>query len=241
MKNEFEQITNMIGSLVNIVKRQSDEIEELQQRLCYTEMQIRNARYEILDPREVTVYPNIKSAEETIDLILREKKSLCRFGDGEMEMILRRERQPFQRFNELLAIRLEEVLKSKRSDVLIGLADNYGNLEKYNEQGRYGISMYMSNKTRKEHYSLLDMERTYYDGYITRPYVIYSDNMTDAPQGRFRHLRCIWEDRDVLIVEGEKTRMGVGNDLFDDAKSIKRILGPAENAFDKYDEILETV
>ncbi len=33
--------------------------------------------------------------------------------------------------------------------------------------------------------------------------------------------------------------MGMGNDLFSNAKSIKRILCPAENAFEKYDEILQ--
>ena len=32
--------------------------------------------------------------------------------------------------------------------------------------------------------------------------------------------------------------MGIGNDLFDNVKSIKRILCPAKNAFDKYDAIL---
>ena len=41
------------------------------------------------------------------------------------------------------------------------------------------------------------------------------------------------KDRDVIICEGEKTRMGVGNDLLDNCKSIKRIICPSENAFDK--------
>ena len=49
------------------------------------------------------------------------------------------------------------------------------------------------------------------------------------------------KDRDVIICEGEKTRMGVGNDLLDNWKSIKRIICPSENSFDKYDEILETL
>ena len=35
------------------------------------------------------------------------------------------------------------------------------------------------------------------------------------------------------------SRLGVGNDLLDNAKTIKRILGPSKQAFDKYDEILE--
>ena len=32
--------------------------------------------------------------------------------------------------------------------------------------------------------------------------------------------------------------MGVGNNLFDNARSIRRILCPAENAYDRYSEIL---
>ena len=35
--------------------------------------------------------------------------------------------------------------------------------------------------------------------------------------------------------------MGVGNDLFDNVNSIKRVLVPSVNAFDKYDEILEEI
>lgn len=37
------------------------------------------------------------------------------------------------------------------------------------------------------------------------------------------------------------TCLGYGNDLFDNAKSIKRILCPNKNAWDKYDEILDAV
>ena len=51
-------------------------------------------------------------------------------------------------------------------------------------------------------------------------------------------LKNIWKDRDIVIIEGEKSRLGTGNDLFDGAKSVSRILGPAENAYDKYNEIL---
>lgn len=51
-------------------------------------------------------------------------------------------------------------------------------------------------------------------------------------------LRSIWDGRDVLIVEGELSRIGVGNDLFDGCHSIHRILCPKTNAFNRYDEIL---
>lgn len=44
-----------------------------------------------------------------------------------------------------------------------------------------------------------------------------------------------------MLVEGELSRVGGGNDLFDNAASVRRILCPAENAFDCYGEILETI
>ena len=51
----------------------------------------------------------------------------------------------------------------------------------------------------------------------------------------------VWKDRNVVIIEGEYTRLGVGNDLFDTSKSIKRIIAPSKNAFGKSDEIFEYV
>ena len=51
-------------------------------------------------------------------------------------------------------------------------------------------------------------------------------------------LKVIWKDRDVLICEEEQTMLGVGSDLFDEAKSIRRIIFPQENAFDKYEETM---
>jgi len=51
--------------------------------------------------------------------------------------------------------------------------------------------------------------------------------------------RMIWQEKDILIIEGTGSRLGYKNDLFGNAKSVRRILCPPENAFQKYDEILE--
>ena len=53
-------------------------------------------------------------------------------------------------------------------------------------------------------------------------------------------LKKIWEGRPVFIIEGRYSCLGIGNDLFDNAKSIRRIICPSQNAFSKYDEIFET-
>lgn len=203
-----------------------------------------NVFFEMNDPsrdEEEYWYPSIASIEETIDMILREGKSLARFGDGEFSVIAGRIRHSFQnRTDDMLRERLLEVLQSNEEHLMIGLADNYGSLECYNEQAQREIRRYLSPQVRREHLQLLDSGRLYYNAYVTRPYVMYRDNRTDAPRKRFDALKKIWENRDCIFVEGCYTGLGVGNDLFDNAGSIGRILGPAENAFSSYGQLLET-
>ena len=54
-------------------------------------------------------------------------------------------------------------------------------------------------------------------------------------------MKSIWENRDLLIVEGATSRSGVGNDLFDKANSIKRIVCPSHSAFSRVHEIEQEI
>ena len=74
---------------------------------------------------------------------------------------------------------------------------------------------------------------------MTRFYVGYKDK--EKSEERISNIRRIWDKRDVVIVEGELSRVGVGNDLLYNTNSIKRIIGPSKNAFSKYKEILEAI
>lgn len=56
----------------------------------------------------------------------------------------------------------------------------------------------------------------------------------------FEDFKKVYADKDIIFVEGEASRLGYKNDLFSSAKSIRRIICPAKNAFDKYDEIFAT-
>lgn len=203
-----------------------------------------NIAYEMQDwmqKEHVEYYPVIRSVEETIEKIVSEHKSLARFGDGEFAAIEGRVRHRFQSEpDQQLGQRLREVLQSKEEKLLIGVANNYGSLEKYAEQAKREIRGYLTPQIRREHLQLLDPQGIYYDAYVTRPYVMYADNQTDAPAKRFENLRRMWADRKCLIVEGKQTRMGIGNNLLDNVAEISRILCPAENAFRRYPDILES-
>ena len=86
---------------------------------------------------------------------------------------------------------------------------------------------------------IINKKKKYYSSFITRFYSHFKDK-SNAPK-HIKMLKKIWENRDIIIVEGEKSRIGFGNDLFNNTKSIKRILCPAKHAFRVYDKILNAV
>ena len=85
----------------------------------------------------------------------------------------------------------------------------------------------------------IDFDRIYFDTNFTRFYIDYKSDKN--ARKLIPLIKKIWEKRDVCIIEGEYTRLGVGNDLLDNANSIYRIIAPSINAFNKYDEILNAV
>ncbi len=188
-----------------------------------------NLGYEISDRKfqENLWYPKIMSEEDTFREIIENKKSIARFGDGEFGIMFGEQRWRFQGTDDRLACRLKEALQSRQENILIGLNNFYGDLSTWTRRAADGVRIYLTPEVRKKHYALLDRDREYACANISR---------NETPR-RVEWQKKIWDGKDCVFIEGYQTRMGVGNDLFDNAKSIVRILCPAENAFDRYEEI----
>ena len=200
-----------------------------------------NAPYEICDPGSDKLsifYPQIKSFDETLSDLLNGNKSLCRFGDGEFACINGKLRAKFTSvFFPELASRLLEVLNSSEDNIMIALADNYGDLAKYSPQSRREIRNYMTPEIRLEQMALLKKDVVYSNAYITRPYM-FLYNSKDKMQDYWHRIKTLWDGRNVIIIEGSNTGMGVGNDLLDNCKEIKRIIAPSVDAYKYYETIL---
>lgn len=197
--------------------------------------QVDNAPYEYGD-----FMIKIKSAKELLEKVINEKCSLCRFGDGEFDIILNQERAWFQKYDAKMGERLKEILNSHNDKILIAIADNYGSLDNYNDRAADVIRQYMTKEKRQEHMDLLDISREYYNAYVSRPYMIYKDKDKNASEIFKLYKKLFW-NRNILIIEGENTKTGVNNGLLDGAYSIKRILCPDTNAYSVYDKILNNV
>lgn len=95
------------------------------------------------------------------------------------------------------------------------------------------------NINRFDFLKLVNKKKKYYSLDISRFYFKYKDK-SKIPK-YISNLKKLWNNRDIIFVEGEHSRCGYKNDLFDNAKSLKRIICPSFNAFEIYDKILSSV
>jgi len=179
----------------------------------------------------------ILNIEQSLNKIINNKASICRFGDGELDIILGG-KIGFQKYDKKLAQMLEQILKEKQDFCLIGVPDAINNFDNITEESEEFWSKNMI-RTRNIWLKYLHEDMEYCTANLTRLYIRYKDKSKCGKY--FSMLKSIWKNRNVVICEGEQTRVGVGNDILEECKSVTRIICPSENAFDKYEEILETL
>ena len=182
--------------------------------------------------------PNILTNEETIKKLANEGYSISRFGDGELLLLTKEAELAYQHKNDILAKRLEQILKSNQKKLLIGIPNVFDkNALSYRENNSKLYWKEYLKKHRKIWYSYLNFNQIYASSTFTRNYIVLNDKSKSYEY--FKKVKQIWHKRDIIVIEGRFTRVGIGNDLLDNANSIKRIIAPSEDAFDFYDEILK--
>lgn len=183
---------------------------------------------------------NVHGAEDTIDKIIADKVSVSRFGDGEFYLMWKTADSPFQKINDELSRRLWDVFLADHEGFVVCIPSylkSVGHL--YPKTQRWAKDWVVRYAKLLDETFARTPGKEFFDTNFTRFYMSHIDKTRCARN--IEKIRKIWEGRDVCVVEGQSTRFGVGNDLLDNAKSVTRILCPPRNAFDKYDEILQTV
>lgn len=183
--------------------------------------------------------PIVKSDLETIQKIVSEKCSICRYGDGEFSLIMG-ENLKFQDYSPAIARELADILIADldNKNMLVCIPDIFENINKFALAPKKYWKHYLHNK-RNRIYKLIRFDKEYYDAQITRFYIDYADKRNIKQ--KVAMLKKIWDDKRLLIVEGEKSRLGMGNNLFDNARDIKRVVCPSRNAYERIDDIVKCV
>lgn len=196
-------------------------------------------KYAILRWKQRLQPVRILNVEASLNKLCKSKHSIIRFGDGELSIMTGRHIN-FQRPNRELQKRLCEILSNPIEDCEVGIVDEINFLEfplQTEESKDYWIiNMYQE---RSKWITLLQPQVTYLSANITRPYMRYRKK--EQALEFFQKLQTLWQGKDIVIVEGEGSRLGVGNDLFANTKSIGRVICPATDAFEQYGKILEEI
>ena len=237
IKKNFEEKATFVDMSDEKIRKKIEDIrQEVYSILRTKTLKLNREQHRYTDKKQQIKVLNIKDDIETIEEIINTKKSLCRYGDGEF-LIVFKGKVGFQDSNSKLAERLREILVSNNENVMVGIPLQLKNkLDIYNNYAEFYWREYNKRNILKI-FTILDEKKTYYSSQFTRFYMDMKDKSGCGEKAE--KLKGIFKDKDLLIVEGEQSRLGVGNDFFDGAKSIQRILCPPRNAFDKYDEILK--
>lgn len=183
--------------------------------------------------------PNVMSDKQTINYIIENKCGIARYGDGELRL-MRGIDLEFQKYDKSLAQKLKNIESNSRclvcipsifspnnfnSNIITDEEYKYWNKFKRNRGGLWHL--YFSNN------DVLG------DAFVSRFYLRKKDKSTVS--NYVQHFKKIWNDRNVLIVEGETTKIGVGNDILNNTNSIRRIVCPNVNAYDYYEKIKKVI
>ena len=181
---------------------------------------------------------SVLSINQSLDYLLEKGASVVRFGDGEMDLVAGRS-IVYQDFDPELSARLREIMSMESDEhLMICLPDVFTGLERYSIDAQNFWSLnHLPHFLEK--YKNICRAPWYGSTFISRPYIDLEDKTPSA--GYFSKLKQLWQDKDLLIVEGLTSRSGVGNDLFDGARSIKRIICPSRNAYSKLEAIKQAV
>ena len=179
----------------------------------------------------------VKGIDETLDYIIENKSSLVRFGDGEINMLAGHS-IPYQDYDEELVSIMRDIIgQESREELVVCLPDAFTDRFRFTS---WAIPFWKDHMDHyMDFYRELCSDSWYGSTFVSRPYIDFEDK--SQAKAQFEKLKSIWEKRDLLIVEGATSRSGVGNDLFAEANSIKRIICPSHSAFSRVHEIEQEI
>lgn len=182
--------------------------------------------------------PKILNTTKTIDHLINNKVSVARFGDGEFDLVLNNRSLAFQENNNLLRKKLIEILKTTEQNIYVCIPYSLISTSNMNKKSKFFWNLY-KNRNYQNLIPYFNFKNIYGDSLFTRLYMDYEDKSNSSQL--FNKLFEVWKSKNILIIEGSESKLGVGNDIFENVKSIKRILCPSTNAFKNYNEILEKI
>ena len=188
-----------------------------------------------LDKNSLKHSLDILNYQDTVDLLIKEPKSFCRFGDGEIELMLGNS-IPFQKYDEKLKKILLEILESNNDNLYVGISYHYFHVVRnLNIKAK---NFYILNGKKYKEFLLEHCykNRCYIASEFTLTYISFDKFDYEK---HFEKLKKLFTERELAIFAGEGILNKLNYNIFETAKSIEFIDCPKINAFDEFQKILE--
>lgn len=180
-------------------------------------------------------FPEVLTTTETLNEILNSGKSISRFGDGELNIVLfKKSYTPYQILDTKLKKRLIEILSNGSDEkVLVCIPPfNYKKIKNFQEilkkePARFFERYWIKNFNKLKKYF---KDNSYGNAFISRIHFFYDNKLED--------IKKVWDNKNVVLVYSKSGRFEMDKRIFDNIFSYEEILVPATNAYDKYEDIL---
>lgn len=173
-------------------------------------------------------FPEVLSFRKMLNQILA-GASIARFGDGEFALAMGND-IPFQKGNNTLAKRLNEILRQPSDDKLLVCIPSFNltpPLPDFQQYISWWEQYWLKNWTTL---SKVFVNKWYGNALFSREYIF--------PEILIEDIKKIWYNLDVVFVVPSNGRFVYDQRLFGNIKSKTEINVPPQNAFDEYDRIL---
>ena len=168
--------------------------------------------------------PKVMTNRETIDYIIQTRCSVSRYGDGELKLICGK-MTAYEAPSAALTEDLKRALTEDNKQFFPCIPSFFSSLDGLTAQAASYWKRHLS-RFRRAWYKNTGKNIVYGNAFISRFYFDYEDK---AGAGKlFDRIKKIWDGREIILIEGGKSRLGYGNDLFAGASSVRRILVPLQ-------------
>lgn len=172
---------------------------------------------------------NILDEKETIDYLLRTKKSLIRLGDGEL-LIIRGSSIHYQKYEKQLATTLQNIIEkyNKDSNYLLALPKQAldHNITKYIFHGQF-----------KKIYLVFFTFRYVYNKYLDNNLNIYGDSFVFCKKNEF-YYSILWrEKKNVVFIHNSSKYFDIFKNMYGSNKNCYFVEISSHNCYSKINDI----
>lgn len=199
---------------------------------------VEDAVYEYEIDKKIFKTLDIKSPDETLQILLETNKSFCRLGDGEIDIIKGKD-CPFQKYDAKLAQKMVTILAHRKENLYVGLNGAYFDSPfKYIERN-HKFYRQKGTEFRRFFVSVCDVNSIYLDACCFGAYFRFDENYDY--EGHYNKIKQLFRNKKITIVCGKTVFDKIDYDIFELCEEKNYVYGPSKNAFSEYDSIIEKI